>query len=232
MLVGQPPPAGNMVRKGRAMNRNTRENRARRTSWLLFLLLLLLFLAAGGIVLYLVLADGLEEIDRSATTPGRGERFEFPPFYHASEGTWTIRDSGIGVLKEMKYITESERDAYTLHEVTPEDRVRIVETRQRWKRVEILRDGKVIATGWIDAHFVRDADLLEAKHHQAPQQQDPRLESPSLAAPAQMIGKCSGVVWKINPSEEGKSRTFRPCGPFYRVSAARLPNFGLFMEVF
>jgi len=84
-----------------------------------------------------------------------GGRFEYSAFYHATGGTWTLHDKDIHVLKEMKYVSASELDRYVVRTLTPADRVRIVESRQRWKKVEVLDAGKVVATGWIDANNVR-----------------------------------------------------------------------------
>ena len=102
-----------------------------------------------------------------------GQRFEFSPFYHATEGDWTIEDSEIFVLTEKKYISDSERDRYVKHTITSADRVRIVESDARWKKVEIIRDAKVQQTGWVDAHRARTASRLETLNLKAPKQQYP-----------------------------------------------------------
>lgn len=90
-----------------------------------------------------------------------GEKFAYSAFYHATDGEWTISDEGILVLKERKFITESEVDRYSVHKITGADLVEIIESSRRWKRCRISRDGKQIAEGWIDANFVRNVERVE-----------------------------------------------------------------------
>ena len=130
------------------------------------LLLIFLFLLIITVIVWLVFfnqsSDGSSAAEQSQiSSQSEGERFEFSEFYHADDGTWIIEDKGILVLKEMKYISESEKEEYTVHEVTSSDHIRIVEARQRWKRVEILKDNEVIAYGWIDAHNVRNTQRID-----------------------------------------------------------------------
>lgn len=130
---------------------------------LLLILFILLITAVAVWLLFFSHSDkeSTAEEKEQAITQSQGERFEFSQFYHADEGTWIIEDEDILVLKEMKFISASEKDEYTVHEVKPSDHVRIVEARQRWKRVEVLEDGEVTATGWIDAHHVRNAERVD-----------------------------------------------------------------------
>jgi len=140
------------------------ENKKEKNRYSLFLILLILLIAVVAIwLLFFSHSDKestAEEKDL-AVTQSQGDRFEFSRFYHADGGTWIIEDEDILVLKEMKFISASEKDEYTVHEVKPSEHVRIVEARQRWKQVEILEDGEVIATGWIDAHHVRNAERVD-----------------------------------------------------------------------
>lgn len=81
------------------------------------------------------------------------------PFYHAESGTWKILDDAAYVLKEKKFTSGArERDAYTVYKLESGGIVRTIESQGRWKRVEVLKDGQVVATGWIDAHFVRNVE--------------------------------------------------------------------------
>jgi len=133
------------------------------------LLLLVLFLLIVALVVWLVFFNpshkkGPTEDQSQASIQSQGEQYEFSKFYHADNGTWVIEDEDILVLKEMKYISASEKDEYTVHKVNPSDHVRIIEAPQRWKRVEILDQGEVIATGWIDAHHVRNAKRIDVKN--------------------------------------------------------------------
>jgi hypothetical protein len=133
------------------------------------LLLILLILLIGVVVVWVLFfsssdKESTAEKKGQTTTQSQGERFEFSQFYHAEDGTWTIKDENILVLKEMKFISASEKEEYTVHELKPSDHVRIVEARQRWKRVEILDEGTIIATGWIDAHHVRKAERVDVEN--------------------------------------------------------------------
>ena len=140
----------------------------RRKLWLLLILLLLIIV---GVVVALFLWPGPADQNRQDVArqsgsetrrAGGGERFEYSDFYHATGGTWIISDDGILVLKERKFITESEVDRYSVHKIAGLDRVRIVQSSQRWKKCEVIRDGKTIAEGWIDANFVRAVKRVES----------------------------------------------------------------------
>jgi hypothetical protein len=137
--------------------------------WLLLLLLLLLILAV--VAYFCIFGRGREDeqavtqeppVDQLVEQP-TGERFEFSEFYHSDGGEWIIRDEGILVLKERKFISASEKDAYTVHEVKPGERVKILEADQRWKQVMVQPDGlkKPVIVGWLDANNVRNADQVE-----------------------------------------------------------------------
>ena len=136
----------------------------------LWLLLLLLFLIIAVVILAFLFwpkpkDNGPQNTDRqpvSDTRQAGGDRFEHSDFYHATDGAWIISDDGILVLKERKFISKSEIDRYAVHKITPLDRVRIIESSQRWKKSQVVRDGKIIAEGWIDANFVRNVKRVES----------------------------------------------------------------------
>lgn len=140
----------------------------RRRLWLLLLLGLLLI--AVVVVTFLFFRpkpknNGPQNTDRqsvSDTQQASGDRSEHSDFYHASDGEWIISDDGILVLKERKFISKSEIDRYAVHKITPRDRVRIAQSSQRWKKCQVVRDGKIIAEGWIDANFVRKVKRAES----------------------------------------------------------------------
>ncbi|MCK5879062.1 MAG: hypothetical protein KAH24_04750 [Holophagae bacterium] len=90
----------------------------------------------------------------------QGERHhEWTPFYYAESGTWKILDDATYVLKEKKFVSgASERDAYTIYKLKSGDIVRTIESQGRWKKVEVLVDDQVAATGWIDAHFIKNVE--------------------------------------------------------------------------
>ncbi|MBN1943883.1 MAG: hypothetical protein JW849_11370 [Phycisphaerae bacterium] len=162
-------------------NQATKDKDRRRVLLLLLLLLLLLIVAvAAYVLLKYPFETGPVDRQEPALNEPSGERFEFSAFYHSGDGTWVIRDEGILVLKERKFISASEKDAYTVHEVQPGQRVNILEADQRWKRVEVFPETggeEPIAAGWIDAHHVRNADRVEPaaapKSHKAMKQQYP-----------------------------------------------------------
>jgi len=89
-----------------------------------------------------------------------GERHPgWPAFYHAGDGTWTMQDPMCYVLKSQKFVSsDRERDEYLVRAVPAGGVLRIIRGEGRWKQVEVLENGKVVATGWIDAHFVKKAD--------------------------------------------------------------------------
>jgi hypothetical protein len=141
-------------------------------------ILLVADLVVLAVILFFALRSCEEEKKNDLPSPAEvqepaGERFAYSAFYHADDGAWRLCDENLLVLKEQKFITESERDAYLVHEITPADVVRILEAQQRWKRVEILRDGKVIATGWLDANFTHDVERLDPQSQKAMKQQYP-----------------------------------------------------------
>ncbi len=81
------------------------------------------------------------------------------PFYYAKSGTWKILDEAAYVLKEKKFVSgASERDAYTIYKLKSGDIARTIESQGRWKKVEVLVDDQVAATGWIDAHFISNVE--------------------------------------------------------------------------
>jgi hypothetical protein len=89
-----------------------------------------------------------------------GQRFEFSDFYHATEGSWQIMDPAIRLQSEKKFMSPSDYDRFTLHIVNSTDRIRIVESDARWKRVHV-DTGKGVIEGWIDANATRETRRLD-----------------------------------------------------------------------
>ncbi len=150
-----------------------RETKQKDSRWLMLALLLLLLIVAG--FAYILLTSRVDTSQSPAgpaaneppITQPAGERFEFSAFYHADDGLWVIRDEGILVLKEQKYILPSEKDEYTVHDVIPGECLKILESDQRWKRVAVYPatssgQGEPVAAGWVDANNVRQAERVEA----------------------------------------------------------------------
>ena len=155
-----------MMNDERQTDNATNEKDSRK--FLLLLLLLLLLLVA---VTYILLTCRVDMTDQGGgeeqppVTQPAGERFEFSAFYHAADGEWIIHDEGILILKEQKYISPSEKEEYTVHEVASGERVKILRADQRWKFVETVPPSgtdKPIR-GWIDAHHVRRAGRVFSK---------------------------------------------------------------------
>jgi hypothetical protein len=94
-----------------------------------------------------------------------GTRTGFSPFYYADSGLWVINDPSIDVLRDRKYISPSERDAYLVREIGNGVEVRIIQVHQRWKEVEVMVGDNIVAKGWIDANNVREACRKESKDH-------------------------------------------------------------------
>jgi hypothetical protein len=136
----------------------------------LWLLLLLGLLIIGVVIVAFLFGpkpkdNGTQNTVRqsvSDTQQAGGDKFDHSDFYHATGGEWIISDDGILVLKEQKFISKSEIERYAVHKITPRDRVRMVQSSQRWKKCQVLRDGKIIAEGWIDANFVRNVKRFES----------------------------------------------------------------------
>jgi hypothetical protein len=76
-----------------------------------------------------------------------------------------INDPSIDVLRDRKYISPSERDAYLVREIGNGVEVRIIQVHQRWKEVEVMVGDNIVAKGWIDANNVREACRKESKDH-------------------------------------------------------------------
>ena len=140
------------------------EERRQNRLWLLLLLFLLILVVA--VLLFYRFRPTPPEGSfgtESAIEEMTGEKFSFSDFYQATEGTWIIRDEEMRVQTEQKFMSPSEFDRYTVHVITPQDRVTIVESQNRWKKVEIFRDGAKLAEGWLDANFTKDVESVEAE---------------------------------------------------------------------
>lgn len=101
-------------------------------------------------------------VTQTAVTEQAGEAQNgWTPFYHAKAGTWKILDEAAYVLKEQKFTSsDAERDAYSVYKLESGGVVRMMEARGRWKMVDVLVDGKVVASGWIDAHFIKAVEQV------------------------------------------------------------------------
>ena len=111
------------------------------------IIVLLLLLGAIIAVLYFFV---IKKQDNQSTAP-KGAITEVDDFYHAKDGTWKM-ETTIHLLKEKKFVSgDAELKSYLVHTAKPGDIVRISQAAGRWKKLEVLKDDKVIATGWADA---------------------------------------------------------------------------------
>lgn len=129
------------------------------------LLLLLLFIVVVTLLLIflLILPNGNgKSSDKADLKQVEGERHQgWTPFYFADEGTWKMLDPESYVLREMKFVSsETEREAYTVRKVESGGFLRIIQARGRWKQVEVLEEGEVVASGWIDAHNIKKVEKI------------------------------------------------------------------------
>ena len=73
-----------------------------------------------------------------------------------------MNDPASYVLKSQKYVSsDTERDAYLVRAVPAGGMLRIVKAEGRWKQVEVIENGKAVATGWIDAHFTKSVEKVD-----------------------------------------------------------------------
>lgn len=124
----------------------------------IFFLVILLF-----VLYYIAVANTKVELrtdETSAEEPGQA--YSFTKFYYANKGTWILKNKMTPVLKERKYISPGELEKYLVYPAEAGTKVRIVEARQRWKKVDVLdRNNRKVATGWLDAHNVRNVEKVD-----------------------------------------------------------------------
>ena len=133
---------------------------------LVVLLLLLLILAAIPLAVYFMTRheEPLPPVGNAQKTNGGGGRYTFTKFYHAGEGKWIINDPETPVLRTQKYVSSrAEMLEYKVKLLEPGSQVQIIQAAGRWKLVEVIEDGKVVATGWIDAHMVKKVHRAKDK---------------------------------------------------------------------
>jgi hypothetical protein len=81
----------------------------------------------------------------------KGAVFAPDDFYHAKEGVWKM-ETTIHLLKSRKFVSsEAELQEYLIYTAKAGETVRISEAMGRWKKLDVIKDGKIKATGWADA---------------------------------------------------------------------------------
>lgn len=92
-----------------------------------------------------------------------GERITVDDFYHATDGLWEM-ETTIHILKSQKFVSSDiELKSYLVKTVNPGETVRIARAGGRWKYLELIRNGEVIAEGWADAEDGRAKKQETAK---------------------------------------------------------------------
>jgi len=82
-------------------------------------------------------------------SPAKSVRID--DFYYAQDGEW-VMETKIHLLKEKKYVSSvAELKKYLIYTAEPGEKVRISQAAGRWKHLEVIKDSKTIATGWVDA---------------------------------------------------------------------------------
>ena len=90
-----------------------------------------------------------------------GGQADWSQFSAATSGTWQMLDASLDILQEPKEASQpADRQKLLVRSVSAQAQLRIVAVQQRWKRVELLEQGKVVATGWVDGQLVKSARLV------------------------------------------------------------------------
>lgn len=131
-----------------AIKEETPERKGRKKIAILIIIVLLLdALIAVIFIAYLINQQNAER--NQANIKGKIE--EIDDFYHAENGTWKM-ETTIHLLKSQKYVSsDTELKEYLVYTAKPGEIVRISQAAGRWKKLEVLKDGKITATGWADA---------------------------------------------------------------------------------
>lgn len=129
--------------------------------WIFFSAFFIFFLVAAIIFLFF-LEDKPDETKDKAVKEISGEvHHGWTPFYYANSGTWKMLDPASYVLKEQKFVSsDAERESYLVKKVEAGGILRILSGKGRWKEVDVLQEGMVIARGWIDAHNIKNVEEL------------------------------------------------------------------------
>jgi hypothetical protein len=127
---------------------------------LLILMAVLLVCILGGLLILHFENNG--DPERTGLQQEKGERHQgWTPFYHASGGSWQMLDEASYVLREQKFVSsDSERYDYLVKKVLAGGVLKIIEARGRWKKVQVIENEEIVATGWIDAHNIKKVEKI------------------------------------------------------------------------
>ncbi len=178
----------------------TSKKKSKRWPWVLGVLLMLLFLASpilihnGSQWLFSILPSrSNEEIAEDDLPPQTA-------FYDSKDGIWEMRGRTTYVLREMKFASESELPEYTEHIIPQGGKVRVLAAHGRWKQVEVLKDGMVVAKGYIDADRVNGRKVVDeaiaVKSEEKQVEPEAKEESASLKTrtPEEMAAQAFAII--------------------------------------
>lgn len=125
--------------------KETPESKSNKKLAVIIIILLLLSAVVAVVFLFFIKKDD------SSIASNNGDRVEIDDFYHAENGTWKM-ETTIHLLKSQKFVSsKTELKEYLIYTANPGEIVRISQASGRWKKLEVLKNGKVAATGWADA---------------------------------------------------------------------------------
>jgi len=116
----------------------------------------ILFLTILGIIAFLLYTfvfkdKKMMEKIKNQIEETKGAVLSPDDFYHAKEGVWEM-ETTIHLLKSRKFVSsDTELKAYLVYMAKPGETVRISEASGRWKKLDVIEEGEVIASGWADA---------------------------------------------------------------------------------
>ena len=128
------------------------QNRVRRKRIIRRILILLILCVIAFLVYQFVFKnkDMMKEIE-GRIEDATGAVLTPDDFYHAKEGVWKM-ETKIHLLKSRKFVSsDMELKSYLVKTVKPGEIVRISKSMGRWKKLDLIKDGKVISTGWADS---------------------------------------------------------------------------------
>ena len=127
--------------------------------WIFFSAFFIFILIAAVIFLFFLEDKPAETKDKAVRKVAGKAQQKLTKFYYANGGTWKMLDPVSYVLKEKKFVSsDAERESYLAKKVEAGGILRILSGNGRWKEVHVLRDGTVIASGWIDAHNIKKVE--------------------------------------------------------------------------
>lgn len=117
--------------------------------FIIFIIMCILF------YLFVFKNEGLIQIFKGKLEEAKGTVLQPDDFYHAKGGVWKM-ETAIHILKSMKFVSsENELKSYLVATAKPGTVVRISDSKGRWKKLQIIHNGKMKSSGWADAEDAR-----------------------------------------------------------------------------